>query len=341
MGNPKIKVLYITGTERCGSTVMTRVLGHNQGFLSAGECQLLWRCCAQLDNPCSCGDPFGVCVFWHTIFQRAYGGFTAGLTHQSLLADLAQVSVYGYRRVLTPWAVPDCPASLNATRDILIKLYETLASTSNSHVIIDSTKRPDYALLLSLIDRLDVYVVHVVRDSRAFAFSTGREKVDYVRDGTPVYMNTRIPRRAAKRWVQRNLSAHMLNQAQGLRYLRVRYEDFAVDPKDTVRRIGRFIDEDVSSIPFVDDHTVDLQHDHLPTNNPMRFQRGPVTIRPDNEWRGRMKPSERVLVTALTLPLLQAYGYQPARGLFSADRENIGPLPSPAHRAPSRSSSAK
>jgi hypothetical protein len=45
------------------------------------------------------------------------------------------------------------------------------------------------------------------------------------------------------------------------------------------------------------------------SGNPVRLHEGSLTIDPDDEWRARMRPSRRRLVTLLTAPLLRRYGY--------------------------------
>jgi hypothetical protein len=45
------------------------------------------------------------------------------------------------------------------------------------------------------------------------------------------------------------------------------------------------------------------------SGNPLRFTVGELKIEPDTEWRDRMRPRDRRLATALTLPLLARYGY--------------------------------
>ncbi len=49
--------------------------------------------------------------------------------------------------------------------------------------------------------------------------------------------------------------------------------------------------------------------DHTVSGNPVRFEAGPIEIRPDLEWRTALPTGKRRLVTALTWPLLRRYGY--------------------------------
>jgi hypothetical protein len=83
------------------------------------------------------------------------------------------------------------------------------------------------------------------------------------------------------------------------------------DPAQELSRLLRFTDEDrvapseatqlreeFESFPF-----------HTLGGNRVRFERGRIRLRLDDAWRTEMQPSHKLLVTALTLPLLIAYGY--------------------------------
>jgi hypothetical protein len=67
--------------------------------------------------------------------------------------------------------------------------------------------------------------------------------------------------------------------------------------------------EQVTETPFLGERTVALSPTHSVKGNPNRFRTGIVDLRLDDEWRHAMRPSERRLVTTLTLPLLRRYGY--------------------------------
>jgi len=52
---------------------------------------------------------------------------------------------------------------------------------------------------------------------------------------------------------------------------------------------------------------VDLGEDHTVAGNPIRFRRGEIEVRRDDEWRTRMPRRSKALVTALTLPALARF----------------------------------
>src|SRR4051794_16850069 len=71
------------------------------------------------------------------------------------------------------------------------------------------------------------------------------------------------------------------------RWMFLRYEDFATQPRAAVARILAFLGED-GEPPFVDDETVVLGVNHTVAGNPNRFRVGRVQVRLDGEWSRRM-----------------------------------------------------
>src|SRR5439155_14642762 len=66
-------------------------------------------------------------------------------------------------------------------------LNAAIADVSGCSVIVDSSKLPTYAFVLKKVPGLEVHIVHLVRDSRATAFSWQRniyfQAEDGIRDG--------------------------------------------------------------------------------------------------------------------------------------------------------------
>ena len=63
-----IKVLYISGSGRSGSTLLSRLLGEIDGFINAGEAaRYLFARYQPRDLPCGCGKAVQDCPFWKEI----------------------------------------------------------------------------------------------------------------------------------------------------------------------------------------------------------------------------------------------------------------------------------
>jgi len=53
-----IKVIYIAGWGRSGSTLIDGILGHTPGLVSVGEIKFIWERGFIENRRCSCGERF-------------------------------------------------------------------------------------------------------------------------------------------------------------------------------------------------------------------------------------------------------------------------------------------
>ncbi len=69
----------------------------------------------------------------------------------------------------------DWPA-LSGHAGVLSRVYQSLAKLTGARVIVDSSKRPAIGTLLRALPGVSHYVVHLVRDPRAVAYSYKRTR---------------------------------------------------------------------------------------------------------------------------------------------------------------------
>jgi hypothetical protein len=160
---------------------------------------------------------------------------------------------------------------------------------------------------------VDLRVIHMVRDSRADAYSW-TTKVARPDANTESFMTTYPPMRAAGQWNTQNGALQVLAR-RGTPILRIRYEDLVVAPEQTLASVARFAgvpltENDLGFLGTQDEvRCAVLRKAHTASGNPMRFSTGPIAIRGDERWRSAMPEPQRRAVTAMTLPLLSHYGY--------------------------------
>lgn len=305
----RLKVVFVAGAGRSGSTLLDRLLGSLPGVVPAGELRHAWQLGVIQDEYCGCGQRFRSCGTWQAVFQRAFGGFNAvpaAAFHrrQERLLRLRHVPRLASERRLR--------GQLRTERDqwaaTHLRLLDAIAAVHGAHTIVDSSKNPLYGLLLAGLPGIDLRVVHLVRDSRAVAYSwTRRLKPHPLKGGEPTFELARTWQ-AATWWDAANLLSETLPPLRRA-YLRVRYEDLARDPVPALRRITGFAGlapvEPVAGTRA----TFDLGVHHTAGGNPMRWEHGRVAVRPDRAWRHEFPAGPRRAVTAMTLPLLFRYGY--------------------------------
>lgn len=303
----KIKVLYIAGSRRSGSTILGNVLGELDGFFHAGELHLIWDRCLIQNGLCGCGNKFSECEVWEAIFQKAYGGWNKVDAQEMLRLRRSGTRVRHVPIMLMRGGETIFRNRLQGFLAHSEKLYQAMRDVSGANVIIDSSKSPSYAYVLGLIPVIDLHIVHLIRDARAVAYSWQRKKFDLA-SGT--YFPRLKPTISSLLWDVWNISMEVLARKTGAKYMNLRYEDFVDQPQQTIRRIANLVQETPQQLPFMADHSVELGIQHTVVGNPNRFQTGTIGIRLDDEWKTRMKRSDRVAVNTLTWPLLLRYGYR-------------------------------
>ena len=309
----RTKVLSIVGPGRSGTTILASVLGEADGFMSVGELRWLWRRGLLERRSCGCGVPPAECPVWSGIVPGVLDG--AGTTAEDVAAAQDELSSRRNRlRAIRSSSGGErgWPA-LDLVRAVTGRLVTGITETTQARVIVDSSKRAQDAAVLAALDDVDHYVLHMVRDPGAVAFSWQRRDKTVRVAGQSRAMATRRLLPSVARWTENSLSAELLRRhLPADRWMFLRYEDFAASPRETIAAVLAFLGENVKP-PFSDATTVDLGVNHTVAGNPNRFRTGPVTIALDGEWRTRMPRPRRLAVRALTWPLLLRYGYPPGR----------------------------
>jgi len=236
--------------------------------------------------------------------RAAFGGMDP--VHAEAMFGLAKtIGMNDLPRMSIP-RIRDRPLSrLRGYMRDLEALYQAIHTVTGSSVIVDSSKNPAYAYILRMIPTIDLYILHIVRDSRAVAHSWSRKKLFEPGD----YMTRQGPFKSALQWSSRNVTAEVWLRAVPGRYARIRYEDFVASPATSIRDVLNLLGAAAVKMPFISGDTVDLKVNHSVFGNEVRFQTGPVKLTLDGVWQREMPKSQRLAVTGLTWPLLLRYGY--------------------------------
>ena len=314
----RTKVLSIVGPGRSGTTILASVLGEAEGFMSVGELRWLWRRGLLERRSCGCGVPPVECPVWSGIVPDVLDGARATAAGIAAAQDELSSRRRRLRAIRSSSGGEDGWPALELVRDVTGRLVSAIAETTGARVIVDSSKRAQDAAVLAALDDVDLYVLHMVRDPGAVAFSWQRRDKTVRIAGQTRAMATRRLLPSVARWTENSLSAELLRRhVPPERWMFLRYEDFAASPRETLAGILAFLGESAQP-PFTDGTTVVLGGNHTVAGNPNRFRTGPVTIALDSEWRKRMPRLRQFAVRGLTWPLLVRYGYAPARARRTA-----------------------
>jgi hypothetical protein len=309
-----VRVQYIGGWGRSGSTMLDLMLGQAPDVFSAGEVREIWESGLVENRLCGCEQPFRDCSFWRAVGEAGFGGWD-----RIPLQEILRLR-YSLDR---PWSFPVLPLGsvvgsfrtrIQVYTGTLERLYRAIAEVSGASVIVDSSNLPSHAFLLRMMPAIDLRVIHLVRDSRAVAWSW-QKRVEKRRSAGPsAYLPQYKAGSSSLRWLLYNGLTQSLRPLQ-VPYTLVRYEDLVRNPYEVTAGLLRHagLAGDAAEPSYIKAHRVMLKPNHTVEGNPMRFVTGELDLRADQEWHRQMPWRDRRLVTALTLPLLAAYGY-PVKG---------------------------
>jgi len=303
-----VRVLFLGGLGRSGTTLLERLLGELPGVCPLGEVVHLWERDVAGDERCACGKHFSDCEFWREVGLRAFGGWhNVDVWRILALRDTVERTRH-IPRLASLRMSPARRALVDEYADWYSRLYEAAAEVSGASVLVDSSKHPALAYCLRFAPRVDLRVAHVVRDSRGVAYSWTKRVARPESDGTEE-MTRYSPTRSALLWNAHNLAFALLRRC-GVPTLRIRYEDLLADPTAALRNVAGLVELPPPDVDFIADGVAELGPCHSAAGNPMRFTVGPVPLRRDDAWRTSLEAGQRRLVTALTAPLLGRYGYR-------------------------------
>ncbi|HZM00226.1 MAG TPA: sulfotransferase [Planctomycetota bacterium] len=313
MTGAKVKVLFIAGSGRSGSTLLHNMLGQVEGFFGVGELYQIWGRGFSRNMLCGCRQTFRECGTWAEILERAYGGFDSvdvAAMHR-LSNDFRMERLH---RLLLPALRRKHLERLGPYLDGVERLYQAIAATSGARVIVDSSKTPFYGFLLNQIESLETYVVLLTRDPRATSHSWTRKKAFQPDGHAPFWMSRQHPAKSALQWSVRIGLTESYVRPDAAGYLRLRYESLVAHPRESLQRILDLLQEP-APLDFVNGSRVAIRApNHSVFGNLVRFRSGDVELQPDENWRRDMHPAHKLAVTALTLPWLGKYGYSARPG---------------------------
>ncbi len=303
----KIKIVFILGASRSGSTLLGRLLGHVNGFSYMGELKGIWTPLLEEGVLCGCGIPFKRCPFWTAVFRRAFGG----MEYVDTRMDQLRTSMLRLRRLpllLYPRISAKYREDMQEYSQVIRAICLAAQEVSGCRVLIDSSKFNQDGIVLSRIQDFDLHVVHLVRDSRAVAYSRLKKKQRPQFLLRTEFMPQFGIQASAREWLFINALSEALRPC--LKHCtRIYYEDLVADPRGTLTRICLAVGEPNPTLDFLEGQVAHLGKGHTVAGNPMRFQEGPVNIKPDMDWIENLDKRQKAVVSAYTWPLMMYYGY--------------------------------
>jgi hypothetical protein len=300
-----ITVAYIMGVGLSGSTLLTLLLGSHPEVATVGEVYIAPRSkTSGLTYVCSCGLPYHECTFWQRVTKEmekhdcpfdihesdlSFELFGNGLSFLLLRASLRHPLLEVGRHVgLT--LLPRARSELNRLLHRNETFMQVVTGMKGCQTFLDGTKNPQRAVYLQRIRGLQIKVIHLVRDGRAFAWSAMRHW------GVQ-------PEAAAMYWLQGNSQAerarHYFTDDQ---WMVVHHEDVCAHPQGTLAQLHAYIG--VTPSPDVGNFRAGQ---HI-VGNIMRLSTT-LEIRLDERWKTALTVAQTNSIQQILGKMNRSYGY--------------------------------
>ena len=196
-----------------------------------GEVTHLWRRSLLDDESCGCGRAFSECDFWREVGRVAFDGW--GNVDAQRVIDLKRRLDRSLHtpRLRLALGGSSWKADVREYAEYYARIYRAAAAVTGCTVVVDSSKQASLPHLLRSDPTIDLRVLHCVRDSRAVAYAWTKQVTRPEAIGQRHAQMVRYPPlQTAVKWLQHNLVVEGL-RTYGIPVRRVRYEDWAADPR--------------------------------------------------------------------------------------------------------------
>jgi len=281
----KVPYLYVTGTGFSGSTLLAFLLNAHPHMVSVGEIGGPIQQVVVEKYPCSCGELLLKCPFFLELEQQINAlGTPFSLTNWQTRFQLSEwrlLDILLWRPLrsvvlerVRDKLVPLWPGFQEATETIgqrILHFAKATLTISGKQVFVDTHKDSARIRLLQKIERLDLRVIHLVRDVRGGVASRLKNyETGDVAWATRAWRNVNMNSERARRHVFPH------------QWLRLRYSEVCLDPQGTVDRISDFVGVERAPIP------TDLyQGENHIIGNRMR-EMGSGIVKEDLSWKDRL-----------------------------------------------------
>ena len=296
----KLKIVYIAGYGRSGSTMLDMSLHQHPDIFGAGEIAEMCRHVWTENEYCACKRQIRSCELWSSIMADwARNGGDVGRYFQMQKRIEPLLSMDRLRRTET----------LRWFNDMTAAMFEAIAANTGTSIIVDSSKAPGRGLAHALNGAIDLRVVHNVRDARAVANSMTKSMDIDVEKGVQKKIKSRSPYRTAIRWRMYNSYVEALIRNVGAENtVRVRYEDFSTQSKTELQRIGACIGVDLSDVGDAIEAERPIVAGHQMAGSRIRMK-GELVMRLDAKWKETMTALAQKQVLSGTSAQMKRYGY--------------------------------
>lgn len=302
---PALRIVYVGGWMRSGTTLLCEMLGAFQGALSLGELSGIWRA-ADRDEPCSCGRSILECPVWGPALaavEAEHGVRRTDYDEWALRArEVLKTRQTRMLSRLVPGEPEQWPPHVRKYVAVLGTLLGSIQEATGATALVDSSKLSPGYLLVRLLPGAQVDVVHIVRDARAVANSERKTRVR-LGPGAELLPPGHSAVQSVLFWSGFNVTVRAF-AGKVDSYYEVDYESLTTRADEELGKIAAHLG--MARTPGVM-----LESGHIAVGNPARLAGPGRSVVTDESWKTELAPATKLWVTVASLP---------ARGILRAGR---------------------
>lgn len=302
MSEARVKVIYIVGYGRSGSTILDIVLSQASEVFGGGELTALSRHVWNEDEFCACGERIRSCPIWRAIFARWADGEAPEFLER----------YHALQRRHENLAAPYLPRRVDRGfaeyRRHTVRLFRAISDETGKAVVLDSSKLPGRAYALSRMPEIDLFVLHLVRDGRAVAWSMMHPYEIDLKAGLQKAIRPKSAIRTALRWTMVNAVAEKVC-IEAAHSARTSYEEFVFAPEATLRDLGEKTGIAFDPVAEAVSGGEAIRPGHQMAGSRIRMKPSMV-LSSDDKWRVKMPRGRRAQVEAVSGRMLRRYGFR-------------------------------
>lgn len=160
------KIIYILSSGHSGSTVLGSLLGNLHNAFHIGEFSNFYNVYSGTLETCSCKKTLQKCELWSKVISEL---------------DPAVIEQYEKMRLEVETSIFNKPNNekYKQLQEITDRIYKVISEFSGSEIIIDSSKSPNRAYLLSKIYGKNLFIIYLKRDFKGVVNSYIKKRGDF------------------------------------------------------------------------------------------------------------------------------------------------------------------
>lgn len=279
----KINVVYIAGSPHSGTTLIDLLVSSPDECFSVGE---LWSWDYYVDDKvvgtyndyktCTCNKYIKECEFWKSVTNNFEENYETN-------SELLSLEIKKFRSFLIPFRKTSIQVEVNDYEKLLLDVENNL--DENNRFIIDSSKSFVYLYYLAITSKINLKVIHIVRDARGQVNSIRKVNKSLGIAKSLLY------------WMYHNYLIRKICNLFKIERFNIYYDEFVKDPDSCLNAIGNWLSLDYNN--YI--QKMNAKTHHNVGGNLMRFKKI-KRIRRDVKWTRELSISAKIFIGLFSYP---------------------------------------